>query len=242
MDDLPLLPSTIKQLIAESLADGGWRRRRQIIKDILRLNEVRGGAKPHQRDFDVVVKKCLQVMKDAGLIEGGRGEGQYGHYRLSQGTAASPAAGVVATSAAAVEPAASVTAPPESPSRSAGMEAARVIGQGDQSVYVYFYESDRVHAQTQGRASWPCKVGLATRDAAGRLREQGAITSRSAAAVWALEIRTADAATLERAIHRVLLFAGREAADGGGAEWFRTTPAMVEAVYLQLEAIRRWPE
>jgi hypothetical protein len=174
-------------------------------------------------------------MKDAGEVEGGLDDGTFAHYRLKTHEETSPD-----QAGAALDGAAPTTSNPSIPRPGVG-EAERRIGSGGQSVYVYFFEADRSHSRSQGRSCWPCKVGLATRDAAGRLREQGAATARSAPPVWSLEIRTDDAGSLERSIHRVLKHAGRQTT-GGGAEWFLTTPQMVEAIYLSLESIRCWPE
>lgn len=65
--------------------------------------------------------------------------------------------------------------------------------------------------------------------------------SRSAPAVWALEIRTANAGGLERAIHRVLKYACRQTTCGT-AERSLALPQTVEAIYLTLESFRCWPE
>lgn len=242
MENQPLFRPDLKEMIRGSLSAGEWTKRNAIIRHVCRLIEERG-IPARQASVTAAVKKCLREMKDAGEIHGGLDAGTFAHYRIAadydppveaQPPAESPEQPNDATAAPlAVEP--------KVEARPGVVDVERVVGQGRQTVYCYFYEADRVHSKTKGLTCWPCKVGLATRDAAGRLREQGAITSRSAPAVWALEIRTDDAGSLERAIHRVLKYAGRQTT-GGGAEWFLTTPQMVEAIYLALESIRCWPE
>ena len=230
MDNQPLFRPDIAQMIRAMLSSGTWTKRSEIVRHVCRGIEERG-VPARQAAVIAAVKKVLRQMKDDGEIRGGLDEGTFAHYQLAGDDVALPA--TAPTAEQAIGPAAARPG--------AGVDVARMVGQGKQSVYCYFYEADRVHSTTKGLVCWPCKVGLATRDAAGRLREQGAITSRSAPAVWALEIRTDDASGLERAIHRVLKYAGRQTT-GGGAEWFLTTPQMVEAIYLALDSIRCWPE
>lgn len=248
MENQPLFRPDLKEMIRAALSAGAWTKRSEIVRYVCRMIEERGVA-ARQASVTTAVKKVLREMKDAGEIYGGLDAGSFAHYKLA-GDATPPlevlpAAAVAATAPALVPSPQSVEPQPVEQGQAvrpgAGVDVERKVGQGRQTVYCYFYEADRVHSKTKGLTCWPCKVGLATRDAAGRLREQGAITSRSAPAVWALEIKTDDAGGLERAIHRVLKYAGRQTT-GGGAEWFLTSPQMVEAIYLALESIRCWPE
>ncbi len=241
MENQPLFRPELKEMIREVLSAGVWTKRSELVRQVCRLIEERG-VPARQSSVTVAVKKCLRDMKDAGEVQGGLDGGTFAHYRIAPDfeAAVAPAPPAGDNGQLPNDPAAPPVAPKAEPAHGT-VEVERVVGQGRQTVYCYFYEADRVHSKTKGLTCWPCKVGLATRDAAGRLREQGAITSRSAPAVWALEIRTDDAGGLERAIHRVLKYAGRQTT-GGGAEWFLTTPQMVEAIYLALESIRCWPE
>jgi hypothetical protein len=246
MESQPLFRPDLKEMILAALSGGTWTKRSEIVRYVCGMIEARG-VPARQASVTTAVKKVLRQMKDAGEIHGGLDAGTFAHYRLA-GDAVEPleVSPADASSTIAVAVAATVTPPAALHPGQGGRlgqvaEAERTVGQGRQAVYCYFYEADRVHSKTKGLVCWPCKVGLAARDAAGRLREQGAITSRSAPAAWALEIKTDDAGSLERAIHRVLKYAGRQTT-GGGAEWFLTTPQMVEAIYLALESVRCWPE
>lgn len=48
-----------------------------------------------------------------------------------------------------------------------------VVGDGPESVYVYFSESERRLARLEGRDCWPCKVGFTAGDSVERIRQQG---------------------------------------------------------------------
>lgn len=238
MENQPLFRTDLREMILAALSGGEWTKRSEIVRYACRMIESRG-IPARQTSVTTAVKKVLRQMKDAGEIHGGLDAGTFAHYRLAGDAAQPPGVSPAASAPASASPQAAQPGQEARPAQVAEVE--RTVGRGRQAVYCYFYEADRVHSKTKGLVCWPCKVGLATRDAAGRLREQGAITSRSAPAVWALEIKTDDASSLERTIHRALKYAGRQTT-GGGAEWFLTTPQMVEAIYLALESIRCWPE
>lgn len=98
------------------------------------------------------------------------------------------------------------------------MEARRTIGNGKESVYVYYFPS-----QKAGH-SWPCKIGRAKGDPIKRIRTQQA--SMQERPVVALVIRTPDSGVLESLIHSSL-----ERALSFGKEWFITNPTEVEQIF-----------
>lgn len=231
MSQAPLFRPDIRRHVLETLASGEWMKRNAIVRRVHEAVVAQGGDQS-LKGITSAVKKCLADMRQSGEVEGGLAGGTFAHYRIFRDDASlrQPASPGDSPAAQSIAPTATI------------LDAQRVIGHGEQSVYCYYYEADRMYAKTQDRSCWACKVRLASRDPAGRLREQGAMTARSAPPVWALEIKTADAPGLERAIHRVLKYIGRKNDAGGGSEWFLTTPQMVESIYLALESLRRWPE
>jgi transcriptional regulator with XRE-family HTH domain len=98
------------------------------------------------------------------------------------------------------------------------MKAKRTIGTGSESVYVYYFASER-----RGD-SWPCKIGRAKGDPIKRIRTQQA--SMQERPVVALVMRTSDSDTLESLIHSSL-----NRAPSFGREWFITSPAEVEQIF-----------
>ena len=97
-------------------------------------------------------------------------------------------------------------------------EAVR-MGEGSGFVYAYGYRCapDRL------------KVGLTETGTKQRIAAQ-INTSTPDKPVLYVEIRTNNCRSLERAIHSTLEHRGRKVS-GGGAEWFKTTPDEIIAIY-----------
>jgi hypothetical protein len=95
----------------------------------------------------------------------------------------------------------------------------RQIGAGAQFVYAYGYPCapDRL------------KIGSCAGDVVTRVAAQIGTGTPDKPALR-LTIATDDCRGLERALHAILRFQGKQVA-GGGAEWFRTTPEDVIDVY-----------
>jgi len=255
-ENTPLFRPDLKKMIHDALFEGGWMKRAVIWRKVCSAIEARGATADSQAVLRAI-RKCLDEMKAEGEIEGGLAEGRHAHYRLktldpdppfcvdprSPAPAPAPPQPIQSppVQSAMVPPANPLSTEANPPRRTGILEAKKVVGSGQESVYCYFFEAECSVAKIEGRASWPCKIGRATRDASGRLREQGAHTARSSLPIWALEIKTGDAKSLELAIHRILKYTGRHQQAGGGTEWFLTTPEMIEAIYRTLEFLRLWP-
>lgn len=83
------------------------------------------------------------------------------------------------------------------------MKILKSLGQGDESVYLYYYPNDKILADTLGVKVWECKIGMtATGDTVQRVESQ-CKTARHQEPVIALEIRTDNAALLESDLHRM---------------------------------------
>jgi hypothetical protein len=104
------------------------------------------------------------------------------------------------------------------------------IGDGDESVYLYYNPNDFRLANAEGRDIWECKIGCTTVRVDERILGQGVRTALSHNPIIGLVIRTNDARALEGIIHRSLRLANSEIADAG-AEWFMTSPERLKAWY-----------
>lgn len=111
----------------------------------------------------------------------------------------------------------------------------RVIGEGPESVYVYFHDVYSEVAQGKGRSTWECKVGWTIGDPDARVLGQGALTCFPRCPLIGLVIRTHDGRNLERLLHAALSYAGVRLPSGGGSEWFITSPELVEQWFTQFE-------
>ena len=85
----------------------------------------------------------------------------------------------------------------------------RQVGNGPESVYVYYHEAYAELAQLKGASEWECKIGWTAGEPDARLIGQSALTAFPAAPVMGLVVRTENGRALERAIHIALTLAGR---------------------------------
>jgi len=90
-------------------------------------------------------------------------------------------------------------------------------------------------ATSEGRKTWPCKIGRTDGDPILRVMAQ-ANTALPERPEIALVVRTAQPAALELALHSILKLGGRWRHDSPGSEWFDTSPDEVLSLYRAIEA------
>jgi hypothetical protein len=112
-------------------------------------------------------------------------------------------------------------------------EARREIGDGAESVYVYYLPRDRQYAELAGASRWRCKIGRTVGLAEARIRGQAG-TALSERPRIDLVIHTQDGRVLEDAVHAILTLKGRLLGEAPGKEWFLTSPGEVESMYESL--------
>lgn len=110
------------------------------------------------------------------------------------------------------------------------IDAEKVIGNGKQSVYCYFYQIYKDKALANNETVWECKIGKATIDAQGRVIDQFG-TAYPEYPVIALVIKCKSAHALEQAIHCVLDLRNRHIESSPGNEWYMTNPQEIEEIY-----------
>lgn len=112
------------------------------------------------------------------------------------------------------------------------MQIDRVIGEGSESVYMYYNPNERKLAILEGFDVWECKIGFTrSTDVDIRILEQFPHTVMAKEPVVGLVIQCEDAADLERKIHKAFRTA-KVATNGLGCEWFLTNPMVVEKFWL----------
>ena len=127
--------------------------------------------------------------------------------------------------------------PKESTEPPKGYPVTLTLGSGAGAVYVYYYPRDKKLAESEGKSVWECKIGMTGSDVGSRVK--GQLT----AAIYekpeiGLEIRTDNPRCLETAIHAILELKGRKIdTDGGGNEWFFTSPNEVMMIYILINGI-----
>lgn len=112
------------------------------------------------------------------------------------------------------------------------------FGEGPESVYLYYFPSQKEDAQKTGQPFWECKVGKADKDAFDRIQRQlkyeNVRQKRGVGDTEEPEIplifKTYDCRKLERRIHKILKVFDRGVPNE--QEWFYTTPEEVIQIYL----------
>jgi len=209
---VPLTPAIATKLIQELFASRTVERH-IIVDAVVRVHKERGGIDGKAKDTPRMVKKALAMMEKHGLAS----NPSFGHWRINPLIANFP------TEQTQFEPERTVEQITVAPI------AERVIGDGEQSVYLYYFESYRRLAELEGKLEFQCKIGRSERDPLLRVLSQ-ASTALPEYPKIALLLKTDDGASLETAIHSILCLRGKEVDDSPGTEWFLTSPSEVEEI------------
>lgn len=103
------------------------------------------------------------------------------------------------------------------------------VGEGTESVYVYYFPAYRDQAAHLGRSDWPMKIGMTAGEVAPRLRDQCG-TAMPERPVVGMIYRTDSSRVAERLLHSSLETRGRRMTDAPGKEWFMTSLAEVKEI------------
>lgn len=198
---LPITPSIVEELIV-SLANGRTLKRDDIVKLILDFHINSGGLRPEAQDFPRSVKKALSRMQE-------RGEAinkTYGFWVIQKTDAP-------LKESVAIEEVVEVV----------NVSSHAVYGEGDYAVYCYYFPAYRELSKSQGKNTWPCKIGRTDRDPLLRVLSQSA-TALPEPPYIEFVIKTNNSSVVEAVIHAALHLRGRYMDDSPGTEWFDTTP------------------
>lgn len=111
----------------------------------------------------------------------------------------------------------------------------KVIGEGKDIVYVYYYDGYKELYSLKKSDIYPCKVGMSSkREPLQRIIEQATSTLPEKPHIG-LIIKCDDSKTLESALHNVLRLRGRQINDSVGTEWFLTTPNEIEEIFYLIK-------
>jgi hypothetical protein len=102
-------------------------------------------------------------------------------------------------------------------------QAEHVIGEGDSSIYMYYYETYRNYALQSGSDIWQCKIGRTETDPLSRVLSQTS-TALPEKPYISIIVRTNQSRELENAIHSILKLRNRYLNEAPGDEWFMTSP------------------
>jgi hypothetical protein len=220
---VPLTPGPAREIITELFKEKPQWTTAALIDQVPRKHCQQGGF-DGKDSIKNVVNKALGYLKEDGCVR----RKSYGNWeRIAEDLDA--AADVLDLPAA---PPSAVILPQDK------IKIERTLGEGPESLYVYYYNTDRELADLKGQSTWPCKIGNAGH-AVERVLNQ-ARTARHSLPVIALVIRSDDAEELERLIHRLFKRA-RLWIDNDycGDEWFITNPEQVASCYSAIEDLVR---
>jgi hypothetical protein len=208
----PLTPAIAAELIQELFA-GHIEVRQRIVDSVLDIHRERGGLEPRAVDHARMVKKALCSLERLRLAT----NPSYAQWKIAAANG----------QAAPREREEDVVLPPP-PVRPPPAEV--VSGEGEESVYLYYFESYRRLALLDGKAHFQCKIGRSEKDPYIRVVSQVSTALPEHPKIARL-FRTSDGLALEAAIHAILSVRGREVKDSPGSEWFLTSPEEVDEIF-----------
>jgi T5orf172 domain len=221
---VPASPAVVKDLIPEILASEGALKRSEITARLRQLLPSRGFT--YNASASVfTTKRALSLLLAEGRINSPR----TGWYEVPENSTA-----VAEDSDPQEELSSTDELSPIEPATSK-LKIEREIGEGPESVYVYFHDVYFELSQRKGMSTWECKVGRTVGDPDARIMGQGALTCFPRCPVIGLVIRTHDGRNLERLLQAALSYAGARINNGAGSEWFLTSPDLVEQWFLQFK-------
>jgi hypothetical protein len=151
----PLTPAIASELIQE-LFVGRIAERHRIVDSVVRTHRERGGLDPRAKDTPRLVKKALSNLERSGPAA----NPSFGQWKIA---AADGQAVVAEPDRSASESDEDVLVP---------QPAEVVLGEGEDSVYLYYFESYRRLAGLDQKAHFPCKIGRSERDPLLRVLSQ----------------------------------------------------------------------
>lgn len=211
---MPLQPSIFAEILLHRF-DGKQFKREQAIDDVVKFHEMHGGN-PVSNNAASIFKKASSYLKDYGLENV-----NYGYWKLSYQTPHSETEIITSDDPSDSSPLSE---------RKIESYANKIIGTGEASVYLYYFDTYKKIANLLGHDTWPCKIGRTDKDPLTRVISQSQTVFPEMPHI-ALIIRCDDSSTLESAIHGILKIRNQWIQKAPGTEWFETNPQQVTEIY-----------
>lgn len=203
-----LTPSVFAELLIK-FYDGKQFDRQTAISFILDYHTRNGGVLKKGKNVVTVFKKATSNLKDYGIQNVG-----YGTWRLNY----------IEKETTIVE-----TLKPIEYSYTVDKE----IGEGQNSVYLYYYDAYKKLAELKGLQSWECKIGRTDVEPLQRIMGQAGTCYPEFPHI-ALVMYCEDSSQLELAIHSILKVKKKHIESAPGKEWFITSPHEIEELYTMI--------
>lgn len=210
----PLRPQTMAEIMRH-LLDGKRFARREAINLVKQFHLENGGVIDDSKDYAAQFKKvCSKDLKGYGIKNVG-----YGEWLLDSADAPK------------IDRVESVIT--QAKEESLQLVVEKEIGEGNGSIYVYYYTIYRKYAQVRGKKIWECKIGRSGFDPVQRVLGQS-VTCYPEVPTIGLIIHCDNPVALEAFFHNALKVKKRWIEDAPGVEWFLTSPEEVEQLYNAL--------
>lgn len=108
----------------------------------------------------------------------------------------------------------------------------KIVGDGNESVYMYYYDDCKDLAAFRNESHFKCKIGRTVFDPVERIKAQHGTSSHSKPHI-ALVIKCDNSSAVENLIHSFLMLQNRHIDDAPGTEWFFTSPDEVLDIYFK---------
>ncbi|NJP37976.1 GIY-YIG nuclease family protein [Alkalicoccus luteus] len=225
---IPLSPGIVEEIIV-LLFDKKRVSRDEIVTSVLEYHRKQGGAEPKSANFPASVKKALQNLarkENANNIKQGyweismandNSEKDLNHEKLP------------AISTYSEVPQNYV--PEKLPNE---LDVRYKFGEGNSSVYLYYFDSYKELAESKKQSSWACKIGMSDRHPETRILSQFG-TSLPEKPTVDFIMYTDNAPLIESIIHSILKIRGSVRTEAPGKEWFNTNPEEVLSIISFLE-------
>jgi hypothetical protein len=210
---IALSPQIIAELCIE-LFSGKIISRKDIIKTIPAEHLKRGGIQSKSENITSAIKKALQNLKKLGLADNpGLAQWKFQANDLNNKIENVP-----------------IEKPTIKESKKQKRYAEKIIGEGEECVYIYYLEAYKKLALINSDKVWECKIGMSEADPIDRILSQ-ASTALPERPVIGLIIKTNEARQLEKVFHSILTFIRAKKENIPGQEWYITSPDKVEEIY-----------
>lgn len=202
---LNLTPAIFSKLLVE-LFDGKQFDRNTAISTLTEHHISHGGIIKDKKNLVAVFKSATRNLKENGIQNVG-----YGIWRLNYKNKET----IIVDSPKIVETKYTID---------------KEIGKGNNSVYLYYYDSYKELAKLKGLYSWQCKIGRTDTAPLQRIIGQTGTCFPEPPHV-ALLIHCDDSSQMEAALHSILKVKKRHIESAPGREWFMTSPEEIENLY-----------
>ena len=204
-----LTPAVMKELLIK-LFDGKQFKRNDAINKIIEYHKKNGGVLS-SKDYTGVFKASTKWLKESGLINCG-----YGMWRLNYEKQ-------------------EIEIEEVSKTKEINYVVDETIGDGDYSVYVYYYDIYKKYALEKNEIYFPCKIGRTDCDPIQRILGQCGTCYPEMPHI-SLIINCDDSSKLENAIHSILKYQNKWLEDAPGSEWFLTNPQEIKEIYNEINS------